>query len=287
MPFDSGRGGSSIPMPQHRVYRGTSTAPHIGRLDPTGYITRGVRQSRKRSGIAATALKMMQNKTPVIRPRVVVKPKPIIRPKAVVHPPTSVAVPHPTNGTTSTLNTSSTGRITLAPPTTPANTDPNSSANVLPYDDGTALARDALSKSRDDALSNLTNLRNSLNENITSQNRNLDESQPGLALGLLNKYAGRGLAYSSGYGYGVGEQNRQIADQHAALSKQLQEGLANYGQQQQQAQDAYQQGLAQLNFQAAQNLAGKAGQLNIGPSAAPNSNLSLQQLATLLAGKKS
>lgn len=278
MPYDTGGGRGTVPMPQHRIYRGTSLAPHTGRLDPTGYITRGVRQSRKRSGLAATALRVM--KKPVSK-------KPIAHP--ITHVPAkTVAVPHPATGQTHTLSTSNTGRVSLLPATsTPANNDPNSSANVLPYDEGTALARDALSKTRDDALSNLTNLRASLNQNILGQERNLDNAQPQLAMNLLNKYAGRGLAFSSGYGYGVGQQNQELANQHASLEQQLREGLAGYDTQQQQAQDAYNQGLAQLNFQAAQNLAGKAGSLGIGTPATPNSNLTLQQLAAkLAAGKK-
>lgn len=244
----------------NRVYRGTSFAPHLGTLNPTGYITRGIRQSRQRSGLAAAALakrNVNTNYSPTFSP-------------------------HHFAATQGMLSTNPIGRIRLnsGPPIPVQAGQPNfqgtsnaqgtGTNDVLPFDPATALQQDQLQGNRDSALDKLNQLRQQLMETTTSKERALNQAAPELARQLLDRYAGHGMAFSSGYGYGVGQQKQNLADQLAELSRQQSEGMAGYDQQTSDINNQYQRALADLQFASANNLANQAGTLGLGDITANN-----------------
>lgn len=240
-----------------RVYNGGTNNPTSGTNDPTGYIQRGINQlaSQRRSGLAATALRQL-------RPGII--PNPGIQPAAQL----------PSTPQQHTVTTSPTGRLILTPTTTQGATPDQilSPQNVLPYDDATAAQQVAAAKSYSDQLDAINAARNALQNKVAGEEHALDTNAPNLYRQLLNHYAGRGMAYSSGYGVGYGQTTDQIANQRAGYENELQSGLAGYDQQQQSADDSYNMLLAQLAAASASNSAANgnanmlAGDVNAKPT---------------------
>lgn len=216
-----------------RVYRGGLPNPNSGTVDPSGYITRSLNQSNRRSGLAATALRLQQQRSNIT--------------------PGNIAAPvhlQSINPTSHTVTTSPTGKIQLVPINQPA-TD---TSNVLPFDPQSAAQQLVLQKQNDDFMNSLQQKEQQLGENTTTQERNVDLAAPGQYRNLLNNFAARGMANSSGYGYQYGTTADSIANQKADLERQLQEGLANYQAQAQQQQDNYNLSLGQLQTGSAEGM---------------------------------
>lgn len=243
---------SSSYLVGNRVYNGGTNSPNSGTLNPSGYIERELKKktaSTRRSGLAATALRMQQNsgsKIPAIRNIAQLPPTPTN--------PTVVSNPQ--------------GRLILSEktPVTPATPDPTSPNNVLPYDPQTAAQQLLLQKQEQDYLNNLQVQRQQLAEGITTKQREIDLNAPGQFRNLLNNYAGRGMAYSSGYGYQYGQTEADIERQRADLLRQLQEGNAGFDSNQQSSMDDYQLALAQLMNQNAESSSQDAGNLGLAPA---------------------
>jgi hypothetical protein len=220
-----------------RVYNGGMNNPHSGTLDPSGYINREMkkRQSSRRSGLAETALRLQQHRMQNVDAR-----------------PTATTPVHRISTATHTIQPSATGQYQAIPQTQLV--DPNASNNVLPFDAQSAAQQILLQKQNDDFLNNLTQQRQQLASDITTKERNVDIEAPGHFRNVLNNFASRGMANSSGYGYQYGVTANDIANQKADLERQLQEGLAQYDYQQQNQADDYQLALAQLQAQTAETM---------------------------------
>jgi hypothetical protein len=91
----------------------------------------------------------------------------------------------------------------------------------------------------------------------------LDEQQPQDERSILNQFAGRGLAHSSGYGVGYGNLENQYAGERSGLANTLAQLLSQYGNQEAQGNATYNQTLAAIKAAIAQRLAAQAGSLGL------------------------
>lgn len=131
-----------------------------------------------------------------------------------------------------------------------------STGNALPLDpELEAQRRRAAQKLANFQQSDLVR-RNNANMDTTNTLRSIDEEAPNVYRRLLNNYAGRGLAYSSGYGYAYGDQANQIANSKSKAQSALASLLAGYDAENQAENSDYQLTLDELLAeQAAKNAA--------------------------------
>lgn len=99
----------------------------------------------------------------------------------------------------------------------------------------------------------------------------LNQQQPDRYRAILNNFAGRGLANSSGYASAYGNEAADFADRKTDLDTQNQRGLAQYGMADSGAQSDYLSNIASIIAGTTGRLAGDAGQLGL----AGNKNLPL------------
>lgn len=100
-----------------------------------------------------------------------------------------------------------------------------------------------------------------LRYDTTNQLRAMDLQQPVVNRGILNNYAGRGMAYSSGYAQTLGDATNQFATERTNLQSTLQTNLARMQADRQQAMNNYQYQLGNLNERHAQLTEPMAGNL--------------------------
>lgn len=93
----------------------------------------------------------------------------------------------------------------------------------------------------------------------------LDTQQPGEERGLLNDFGGRGLAFGSGYGMGVGNLQNKFAGLRAALQNARNDSLTDIQNQYTQGSSTYNKTLAAIQQALAQRLSKRAGSLGFGP----------------------
>jgi hypothetical protein len=117
----------------------------------------------------------------------------------------------------------------------------------------------------DQNLINLTNSENMLNQQYTSSKSDYQAKIPQLARQLLSNYAGRGMAFSTGYSSAVGDQNADIARGLSNLDLQRQQQLADITSQRGLAQTGYKNDLATSVVGTVNRLAARAGTLGFGP----------------------
>lgn len=103
-----------------------------------------------------------------------------------------------------------------------------------------------------------------LRYDTTNQLRAMDIQQPIVNRGILNSYAGRGMAYSSGYGTTLGDATNQFATERSNLQSVLGTNLARMKADRQQAMNNYQYQLGNLNERHAQLTEPMAGNLGYG-----------------------
>lgn len=140
---------------------------------------------------------------------------------------------------------------------------------VTPYDPQSAVDQLNAQAQRENALSQLTQQRQQLNEDYTVNARNAGYNQDSSLRNLLGNYAGRGMAFSSGYGNAVGEQNRVYSDYVGQLASNKQRGLAAADTGQAAAESNYQNMIGQALVGATSRLAGQAGKLGLGSTDLP------------------
>jgi hypothetical protein len=126
---------------------------------------------------------------------------------------------------------------------------------------------DALTAKRtlDQNLINLTSQENMLNQQYTQSKSDYQSKIPQLARQLLSNYAGRGMAFSTGYGSAVGQQNTDIAQGLAGLDMQRQQQLADITSQRGLANTGYQNDLAAGLVGTVNRLSARAGTLGFQP----------------------
>lgn len=117
----------------------------------------------------------------------------------------------------------------------------------------------------DQNLINLTNSENLLNQQYTTSKSDYQQRVPDLARQLLSNFAGRGMAFSTGYGQAVGQQNADIARGLASLDMQRQQQLADITSQRGLANTQYQNDLASSLVGTVNRLSARAGTLGFQP----------------------
>lgn len=126
---------------------------------------------------------------------------------------------------------------------------------------------DALTAKRtlDQNLINLTNSENLLNQQYTTSKTDYEQKIPQLARQLLSGFAGRGMAFSTGYGQAVGEQQADIARGLSGLDLQRQQQLADITSQRGLANTGYKNDLASSVVGTVNRLSSRAGTLGFQP----------------------
>jgi hypothetical protein len=109
------------------------------------------------------------------------------------------------------------------------------SAPGLPFDANAASQRDDLvAKLNNTNLGIQQQAQGDIQQGVTDA-RQLIQNEPGVERSLLNNFAGRGMAFSSGYGYQYGQAKNQLANALSGLVQKHASTLANLRQQKQQA----------------------------------------------------
>lgn len=140
---------------------------------------------------------------------------------------------------------------------------------ITPYDPQASVDRMNASTIKQNAMNQLTLQRQQLNEDYTTAMRDADLTQSDSLRGLLSNFAGRGMAYSSGYGNAVGEQNRNYANYTGSLASGKQRGLAATNAGEAAANSNYLNMISQAIVGATGRLSTQAGKLGLGSSDLP------------------
>lgn len=143
-------------------------------------------------------------------------------------------------------------------------------------------------RSLDQNLINLSNSENLLNQQYTTSKSDYQAKVPQLARQLLSGFAGRGMAFSTGYGQAVGDQNADIARGLSNLDLQRQQQLADITSQRGLANTQYQNDLATAIVGTVNRLSSRAGTLGFqakGTDIYNDPTLFVQLAKKLLGGK--
>lgn len=140
---------------------------------------------------------------------------------------------------------------------------------LTPYDPQAAAGQLAANRSLADVLANITAQKQNLAEDYATQSRQLDIQQPEDQRALLSNFAGRGMAYSSGYGTSTGKLADVYARSRAALSTNLNRGTAQASMAETSARSNFLDAIAMILANTTGNLTGQAGQLGLGTSDVP------------------
>lgn len=229
----------------NRIYRGASSAPTRGTVDPMGYIERSLMDSR--SGLAEAALRRLQ-------------------PGAQQSSP-SGATPQSAGYGTPAPAPAQYGGAFLAPRpiTAPAvsMTGKISTAGI-PYEAGAADSMERLFDERNNAMMQLLQKEQQTNRDYVVQARDVDRARPDMLRNLLNSFAGRGMARSSGYGMGVGQVENQVANLLAELMQKRTGALNQVAEGRRDTERGYNLGLTEAQKAAVRRLAQQAGTLGLG-----------------------
>lgn len=248
----------------NRLYKGATSAPTRGRVDPTGYIDRELNNVASRSGIAASALRRMGS------PAQTQQAQPSSGPTQAA--PSSMTGQSgqikslggglggnqgfgaSQSGLGGSLRVSPVGKLT--PPKLKSTTD-------LPFDPEKADAENELRGQKDQFAYQANQARNNLERDYTTGKRQVSEEQPNNQRRLLENYAGRGMAYSSGYAYDQGELGRTYANQLGQLEEGRTGGLADLLQQEGLFNNQYGQRMSAIQQAAARRAAEQAAEIEL------------------------
>lgn len=277
----------------NRIYRGASNAPTRGTVDPMGYVERSLNNpSQRRSGLASAALRRLQPTGPGEQPGTA-SPGGISdrfgrqrtqqltnNPRTAGGSPVGGAI---SGGGGSGLNYGGSGGQVGPPRLTvdgigklkPQLPNPMGSASQgatsLPFDAEAADAQVSLQAQKNRFESDATAEQGRIEREYVNQRRDVEDEMPEQQRRLLENYAGRGLAYSSGYAYDQGDQKSQYARLLAELEQGKTGGIADLLRQRGQFNDEWSGRLQAIQQAAARRLAEQAGDLGLGGEV-PGSN---------------
>lgn len=230
-----------------RIYGSGSSAPTRGTVDPMGYITRGLQAhvSNSRSGLAQAALAKLKHKVTTpggltvqqeYSPQSLAPTTPQAAPQAAPNPaipnindnlPTAPQYTTKTiapDGSTTTKK-SSTAPAPQKPPAPPVHSTPTGQIYLsLPFDYDLSNERAQAENAFNTGNAQLDAALHALQEGTYQQNRDLTTAQKRDKVTDLGTYAGRGMAYSTGYGQEVANSAQQFMNQHNDLYKGLTSG---------------------------------------------------------------
>lgn len=262
----------------NRVYRGGSSAPTQGTVDPMGYIDRGLNNpSQKRSGLAEAALRRLGG-----RNRGAGQTGPGGRPQESDRPNAYGLETQTQSGQARGL-----GAPTGGPPGLGGQQPPGLQMSAigklqapdlaakfggtgLPFDIDAADAQQQLLSRKNRFEQEFTQGQQGLERDYTLQRRSVEDQLPDERRNLLENYAGRGLAYSSGYAYDTGDLEGQYANLLAQLEGGKTEGLADLLRQRGLFNEDYASQLQAIQAAAARRLSDQAGDLGLNNGAPAN-----------------
>lgn len=285
----------------NRVYRGGSSAPTQGTVDPMGYIDRGLNNpSQSRSGLAQAALRRLGSRTrggPAQTGPGASPGGPLMR---TMDFQDSNGDGRDDRGTFSSRTGWSGQAKGLGAPSSPGGMNnqppglqmsaigklqaPDLSASLggtgLPFDVGAADAQQQLLGRKNRFEQEFTQGQQGLERDYMLQRRSVEDALPDERRNLLENYAGRGLAYSSGYAYDTGDLEGQYANLLAELEGGKTEGLADLLRQRGMFNEDYASQLQAIQAAAARRLSDQAGDLglNNGAPGAPGGQNILDSL---------
>lgn len=134
-----------------------------------------------------------------------------------------------------------------------------------PFDPQGAVDNINAKRTLDQNLINLTNQENQVNSQYGNSRQQFEQKVPELSRRLLSSYAGRGMAFSSGYGDALGNQQRDITNELSNLDQQKATALADIVSQRGLSNTGYQNDLASSLINTTSRLSSKAGTLGFGP----------------------
>jgi len=112
---------------------------------------------------------------------------------------------------------------------------------------------------------NNTTLQQAAQQRLQQQNQ-LDQNIPMMFRNLINGFSGRGMAYSSGYGRGVVNTNRDILGAQNDIDVGFNNAATGVNQANTSAQQTFLQHLGDIGIEQAQRAASKAGNLGLDPN---------------------
>lgn len=144
------------------------------------------------------------------------------------------------------------------------NPDSTSALSKLsPYDPQSAAERLSAQTGLNQALVAIKQGKDRLGEDYQTASRNLQEDQGDRFRQLLGNFAGRGLAFSTGYGKAYGDESADYTRRRTELDTANQRGLAQAGTDEANAQSSYQAALAAILANTTGRLSANAGQLGL------------------------
>lgn len=141
------------------------------------------------------------------------------------------------------------------------------SGTALPFDADAADAQAQLQAQKNRFESDAVSEQERINREHVNLSRQVQEQKPVAQRNLLENYAGRGLAYSSGYAYDQTDQESQFAKMLAELDQGKTAGMADLLRQRGLFNDEWSQRLQAIQAAAARRLAEQAGDLGLGGGA--------------------
>jgi len=136
----------------------------------------------------------------------------------------------------------------------------------LPVDlDLTQQRTGYLGQYNQEVANNTTQLQQAAQQKLLQQNQ-LDQNIPLMFRNLINGFSGRGMAYSSGYGRGVVNTNRDILGAQNDIDTGYNNAAVGVNQANSSAQQAFLQRLGDIGIEQANRAAAKAGNLNLDPN---------------------
>jgi len=156
---------------------------------------------------------------------------------------------------------------------------PKSTGTALPTDPDYQNAAAQLLAAHNSYLGNVAAQRQQLESQYADSVNQAQTQEPNRTRGILNNFAGRGMAYSSGYGQALGNENDAYQHLMSQLGQAHTFGLNDLTRQSTDYEHAYTLQQEALRNAATQRLQAQAGSLNLAP---PTTNPSV--LAALIKG---
>lgn len=136
-------------------------------------------------------------------------------------------------------------------------------SKLTPFDPQTAAERLSAQTALNNALVQIKQGKDRLQDDYGTATRRLDEDQGDRWRSLLSNFAGRGLARSTGYVDAFGDESRDYTSRRTDLDTALQRGLAQAGTDEAGAQSNYQAALAAILANTTGRLTANAGGLGL------------------------
>lgn len=230
-----------------KVYGSGSYAPTRGTVDPSGYVERSMQQNR--SGLASAAMRRLQGGLPGQG-----QGQPLMGaggpPGQAMRAPTGQApVQSNAYGKLSLASMSDVKPFQQAQQFTAAGFDPQGSQDLL-----------EAKRQRDLIMNQLVEQGQGINRDYSIQSRDLQSAQPTAFRNLINRFSGRGMAFSSGYGDQVGETNNQFQNLAADMSGKYTAGVNSINSARNSAEEGYTSQAAAIQAAITRRLAEQAAE---------------------------